>query len=116
LRFVDERHEELLRRLALNDESTVESLLRLPVSDPADSGLDPRTRALVRLAGLVALQSSDASIGWGVTAAYAAGATDEEIVGVLVSVGPVVGLARVNAAAFALAAAMDCDLDLPGDA
>ena len=43
--------------------------------------------------------------------AVAAGATDEEIVGVLVAVAPVVGMARAGSAAPELALAVGCDLE-----
>jgi alkylhydroperoxidase/carboxymuconolactone decarboxylase family protein YurZ len=44
--------------------------------------------------------------------ALAAGATDEEIVGVLAAVAPVVGSARVNAAAPALGRALGYEVDI----
>jgi alkylhydroperoxidase/carboxymuconolactone decarboxylase family protein YurZ len=112
---VDQRHEELLRRLSINDESTVEAVMRLPLEDSRDSSLDARTRALVRVASLVALQSSEATLGWAVTSAFAGGATDDDIVGVLLAVAPVVGLPRLNRAAVAVATALGCDLDVPDE-
>ena len=105
---------ELLRRLALNDEAAVESALQMYVSEAGNSGLAPKTCALVRLAGLVALNASPATYGWSATAAFAAGATDEEIVGVLVALLPIIGVARASGAAADIAAAIGCDLDLPG--
>jgi 4-carboxymuconolactone decarboxylase len=102
--------EELLRRLALDDEAAVRSTIG------ADSGgiaLDPKSRALVRLAALLALDAGTASCRSTVECAYAAGATDEEIVGVLVAIAPTIGAARVVAAAPRLALAIDYDV---GDA
>jgi 4-carboxymuconolactone decarboxylase len=112
---VDHQYEGLLRRLALNDEMAVESALQMRLADVGNSGLAPKTSALVRLAGLVALQASSSSYQWSVSAAFAAGATDEEVVGVLVALAPVIGVARVNRAAVDVAAAIGCDLDLPPD-
>jgi alkylhydroperoxidase/carboxymuconolactone decarboxylase family protein YurZ len=109
-RLVNQTHEELLRRLALNDEAAVDVALEMNLSDVQSPGLEPKTWALVRLAGLIALQSAPSSYEWGVTAALAAGATDEEVIGVLVALTPVVGLARVNRAAVEVAAAIGCDL------
>jgi 4-carboxymuconolactone decarboxylase len=111
--LVDTRLEEVLRRLALNEDATVESALQMPVSDDEAEVLDAKTVALVRLASLIALQSSPSSYGWGVDAAFGAGATEAEIVGVVTVVAPVVGVARVNRAAADLAAALGSDLDLP---
>jgi 4-carboxymuconolactone decarboxylase len=96
---VNPAHEDLLRRLALSDEGALESLLGMALDDPDPTGLDAKTVALVRLAGLVALESAPASFQWGVTAALAVGATDGEVVGVLAALAPVVGIVRVNAAA-----------------
>jgi 4-carboxymuconolactone decarboxylase len=126
-------HESLLRRLALNEEDALESLLgtaltgveltgvELAGADPvagldADpAGLDAKAAALVRLAGLVAIESAPASYQWSVAAALAAGATDAEVVGVLVALTPVVGVVRVNVAAPEVALAMGCDLSVPGN-
>jgi len=89
--------------LALNDEAAVESILGAVSVDIGDGVLDVKTHALARLCALIALQSADASYEWAVSVALAAGATDEEIVGALVAVAPIVGLARMNSAAVALA-------------
>lgn len=107
-------HEDLLRRLALNDERVLESVLGTALPDHEPSGLDAKTLALVRLAGLVAVDSAPASYQWIVAAALAAGATDGEVVGVLMALVPIVGAVRVNAAAPEVALAIGCDLGLPG--
>jgi 4-carboxymuconolactone decarboxylase len=113
---VDQRQEEFLRRLALNDEAVVESSLQMSLADVGSSGLDPKTHALVRLGGLVAMRSSQSSYEWSVAAALAAGATEDEIIGVLVALAAVVGVARVNSAAVGVATAIGCDLGLGNDA
>jgi hypothetical protein len=51
-------HEESLRRLALQDEQCIQSLLGIRLSDHRTAGLDPRAHALVRLAALIALGAS----------------------------------------------------------
>lgn len=107
------QHEDLLRRLALNDEGAIGSVFALPASGADPSGVDAKTYALVRLAGLIAIGSSSASYQWSVASSVAAGATDDEIIGVLTAVAPIVGLARVNSAAPEVALAIGCDLDLP---
>jgi alkylhydroperoxidase/carboxymuconolactone decarboxylase family protein YurZ len=111
---LDARLEELLRRLALNDDATVEAALGMPVSDLGGGLLDAKICALVQLAALIALQSSSpSSFGWSVEAAFASGATEAEIVGVIVAAAPMVGVARVNRAAAEIATAVGYDLDLP---
>jgi 4-carboxymuconolactone decarboxylase len=107
---VDPEHEDLLRRLALNEEAALESLLGMRLDDAEQTGLDARTAALVRLAGLVALECSPASYQWGVAAALAVGATDGEVLGVLAALAPVVGIPRVNAAAPEVALAIGYDV------
>jgi len=103
--------ERLLRLLALNDEATVSAVVGASLTAQDTPALDDKTRALVRLAGLIALEAAPASYQWGVASAVAAGATDEEIVGVLVAVAPVVGMVRAGSAAPALALAVGCDLE-----
>ena len=106
-------HEELLRRLALNDERAVESMLGTDVGSAGRAGLDAKTRALARVAALVAAESVLASYQWAVDAAMAVGASEEDIVDVLIEVGPIVGLARLTSAASELALALGYDIDAP---
>ena len=73
--------------------------------------LDPRTLALVRLAALVAVGGEVPSYGAAADAAVDAGASAAEVVDVLVGVLPVVGAARVVAAAPRLAMALGYDTD-----
>jgi alkylhydroperoxidase/carboxymuconolactone decarboxylase family protein YurZ len=110
---VDQRSEELLRRLAINDEAAVGAALLMNVSETHESGLDAKTAALVRLASLVSLPSSPQSYEWGVATALDSGASDDEVVGVLAVVAPVVGMARINRAAAEIATAVGCELDPP---
>jgi alkylhydroperoxidase/carboxymuconolactone decarboxylase family protein YurZ len=102
-------HEDLLRRLALNDEDAAGRVLGSSIGAGAP-GLDDRTRALVRLAGLVAVASTPASYEWAVSAAVAAGASDDEIVGVVAALAPIVGTARTSAAAAGIAASQGYEL------
>jgi alkylhydroperoxidase/carboxymuconolactone decarboxylase family protein YurZ len=107
------RREEFLRRLALNEEGVLEDVLGAGL-DAGAGGLDDKTLALSRLAALIALDSATASYQWGVAAAHAAGATDDEIVAVLAAVSPIVGAARTTAAAPELAVAIGEEIDVPG--
>ena len=100
-----------MRRLALNDESTVETVLGADVADLGGSGLGARTTALLRLAALVATDSPSASYQWGVGVALAAGASEDEIVDLLLVLAPIVGVARVTAAAPELGVALGYDMD-----
>ena len=106
--------EQLLRRLALNDEKVVGSVLARPAGVSAPRALDRKAEALVQVGALLSVGAPTASLRWTVEHAQATGATDEEILGVLVAIGPVVGLARVVAGAPMLALAMGYEIDDEG--
>src|SRR5262245_31216806 len=103
--------EETLLRLSMNEPSSVNTLLAESIAETREPVLDGRTRALVRLAALVAIDAAPASYECAVDAARAAGATSEDLVGVLVAIGPTVGLARLVAAAPLLARSIGYDVD-----
>jgi 4-carboxymuconolactone decarboxylase len=103
--------EERLRRLALQDEAFVESVLAMRLDNSRASGLDPKTHALVRLGALVALGAAPVSFQCTIDAALAAGASDDEIVGALIAVAPVVGFAKVISATPKIAMSMGYDID-----
>jgi 4-carboxymuconolactone decarboxylase len=104
-------HEELLRRLAINDDTVLETVLSPVCTNAFPSSLDAKASGLLRLAALIASEAGGASYEWGVANAQEAGATDEDIVAVLVAIAPVVGLARVVTATPRLAKAMGYDVD-----
>ena len=111
---VDRRHEELLRRLAVHSDEVLESVLGMYLSERAGPGLDPRTGGLVRLAGCVSSGASPQSYEWCVSTALDAGATVEDVVGVLVALAPIIGVSRVNRAAPDIALALGIEIDVPG--
>ena len=76
-------HEESLRRLVLHDEGWIQSMLGIHLRDNQAAGLDPRTQALVRLGGLVAMGAAPLSYHWAAEAALDAGATAEDVVNTL---------------------------------
>jgi 4-carboxymuconolactone decarboxylase len=104
-------HERWLRSLAVNDEATAASILDVQADPDELSTMDSKTRALVRLGAVVALGASPVTYQWAAQVALAAGATDDEIVGTLIAVGPVSGVTRVVSAAPAVAIALDYNID-----
>jgi len=103
--------ERLLRRLALNDEKVVGLVLSRSAGASAPRALDRKAEALVQVGALLSVGAPTASLRWTVEHAQSTGATDEEILGVLVAIGPAVGLARVVAGAPQLALAMGYEID-----
>ena len=104
-------YKETLRRLSLNDERFVESVLGIQRGPLAISRLDQKTQALVRLGASLAIDAAPSSYQANVEVALAAGASIDEIVGTLIAVGPTIGLARVVSAAPELALALGYDVD-----
>jgi alkylhydroperoxidase/carboxymuconolactone decarboxylase family protein YurZ len=103
--------ERLLRRLALNDEGSVEMVLARGSRAGAGATLVPKVDLLVRLGALLALGAATTSLRATVERAKRAGATDDEIVGVLIAVAPAVGQARVVSTAPKLATAIGYQLE-----
>ena len=90
---------EILAGIAAGRAEMLESVLALQERGGEITGLDGRTFALVKIAVLIALDAPPASYAWQVADAIDAGATAEDIVGVLRAVAPQVGGPRVVAAA-----------------
>jgi 4-carboxymuconolactone decarboxylase len=104
-------HKEQLRRLALHDDGLIRSMLTIDLGEVEGSGLDPKSSMLVRLGALVAAEGPWICYQREVQWALATGATADEIVGTLLAVAPITGVARVLAAAPEVALALDYDLD-----
>jgi 4-carboxymuconolactone decarboxylase len=103
---------DMIRGVARHEPDILESLLQARVENLEASGLDPRTYSLTSIAALVASGASPASYIWHVGLALDAGVTAEEILGLLVALGPTVGTTRVVAAAPEIATALGVDLEL----
>ena len=103
-------HEDTLLRLAIREDAYVDAVLASEAANLAASHQDAKTHALVRLAALVSVDATTPSYLASVDAARGSGATDDEIVGTLVALIPVVGVARVVSAAPKLGLALGFDL------
>jgi 4-carboxymuconolactone decarboxylase len=99
-----------LRKLAVRDEQYIEALLQTDRANPTLAGIDERTHALIRIGALIALDASAPAYMDSVNKARRAGATDEEIVGTLITLLPTVGVARVVTAAPNLGLALGYDV------
>ncbi|MGA9859734.1 MAG: hypothetical protein WBQ18_17855 [Solirubrobacteraceae bacterium] len=103
--------EDLLRRLALNDERVLGMVLTHEVGGEGASALESKVELLVRLAALLAVGAPTTSLREAVSRAESAGASTDELVGVLVALGPTIGLAGLVASASRLAVAIGYDLE-----
>jgi hypothetical protein len=72
-------------------------------------GLDRRTRMLVRLGALLAVDAATSSLRWAVELASTSGAGDDAMAAVLVSAGGTAGSAQLVASASRLAQALDLE-------
>jgi 4-carboxymuconolactone decarboxylase len=97
--MVDDATRDALVGLAAGDIEVLREILTLREAEQENSGLDPRSFGLVKIAALVALDSPPASYLWQVASVLDAGATPAEILGVLRAVAPQVGGPRLVAAA-----------------
>ena len=100
---------QVLRKLAIGDDALLHRALADGSADDID-WLEPKTRALVCIAALIAVDGCEASYLPAVDAARAAGSTDEEIVACLLAALRVLGAARVVSAAPKLGLALGYDV------
>ena len=100
-----------LRRLALRDDRYIDALLSEEQANVTLAGIDARSHALARIAALIAMDAATPSYMSAVQAGIKAGASYDEIVGTLIAVMPIVGVARVVAAAPNLGLALGYDVN-----
>ncbi len=94
---MDPAQRELLRRLALNDERALHEVIS--GSNPRLAELiDDKTRALVRLAGVITVGPEETSLRAAVDVARGSGARDEEILGTVISIAPMLSGTRISVA------------------
>src|SRR4030081_1412775 len=107
----NDEQRERLQDISDNDDTAIADLVAIRVAEAVDdSDLDAKTFSLVNIAALVATGGDEASYLLHVTAAIDAGASVDEITGVLTAVGPNVGVFKMVAAADPLATALGINL------
>jgi alkylhydroperoxidase/carboxymuconolactone decarboxylase family protein YurZ len=104
-------YQERLRSIALSDDRFVASVLGMGQDTIRESGLDPKTHAMVKLAALVTVNAAPSSYIATAELALASGASVDEIVGILIAIAPTIGLGRAVAAAPDLGLALGYDVD-----
>ena len=110
---VDDATRTALAELALGDPELLGEGLEMRAKLLRQSGLDPRSFALVKIAALMALDAPPASYLWQVGNALDDGVTAEDLIGVLRAVAPQIGGPKTVAAAPELMVALG--LALPED-
>jgi 4-carboxymuconolactone decarboxylase len=103
---------ESLQGLAQGDPTKLGFLQSVIENSFKESGLDPQTFMLVRMAALATLDAAPASWLMNIAVSGEAGLEPERILGTLIAIAPVIGTARIVSAAgsimkaFALAEAI----------
>ena len=90
---------ESLQGLSQGDATKLGFLQDFIVHSYTESGLDPQTFMLVRMAALATLDAAPASWMMNIAASGEAGLDPELILGTLIAIAPVIGTARVVSAA-----------------
>jgi len=91
--------QESLQGLSEGDVSRLDFLRDLIARSYTESGLDPQTFMLVRIAALATLDAAPASWLMNIAVSGEAGLEPEMILGTLTAIAPVIGTARVVSAA-----------------
>ena len=91
--------QESLQGLAQGDFSMLDALKDLVAVSYVESGLDPQTFMLVRMAALATLDAAPASWLMNIEVGSEAGLTAEQMLGTLIAIAPVIGTARIVSAA-----------------
>ena len=100
----------ILDALAHGDPDLLAAGLEVRAEWKDRSGLDARSYALVKLAAIIALDAPPASYLWQVSNALDAGATPEDLLGVLIAIAPQIGGPKLVAAAPELMVALGLSL------
>jgi len=90
---------ETLRVLSEGDSRVFDTLMHMSEGTLEESGLDPETFMLVRIAALATLDAAPASWLVNLKISGEAGVPPERILGTLIAVAPLVGTARIMSAA-----------------
>jgi 4-carboxymuconolactone decarboxylase len=107
---VDKATSDALLSLAMGEGGILGEAMEMREQLRAESSLDAKTFALVKIAALVALDAPPASYLFQVQGALDAGAMPREILGVLTAVAPQTGMTRVVSAAPEIMIALGLEL------
>jgi len=97
----------ILEALSEGDLTIVKTLLRMTEGSFEESGLDPQSHMLVRLAALATMGAAPISWLINMRVSGEAGLAPEQLLGTLVAIAPVIGTARVVSAAGSIVQALE---------
>lgn len=97
---------ETLQVLAEGNLGVLDTLMHMTEGTLEESGLDPETFMLVRLAALTTLDAAPASWLVNLKVSGEAGIPPERVVGTLIAIAPVIGTARIVSAAGSIVRAL----------
>jgi hypothetical protein len=102
--------------LSLHDQGYLDGVRSAALGGADSARLDARACSLGRMAALFAIDAPESSYGWATSAALACGVTSDELVELLIALAPLIGSARVVAAApkLGLALGYDVEADIEG--
>ena len=101
--------------MAEGDNRVLDTVLQMNEGTLESSGLDPGTYMLARIAALAAVGAPPVSYLTNLGVAGELGVTEEQVQGVLVAIAPVVGGARVAAAATSITEALGLAIAIAED-
>jgi alkylhydroperoxidase/carboxymuconolactone decarboxylase family protein YurZ len=104
-------YRDILQRMVVNDRRLMSDQLWRNLGPSETFGLDERCHVIARLGALAAHDGSVQTFRWVIGDALAAGMTEDDIVGVVLAIAPIIGFARVANIAPKVALALDFDLE-----
>jgi 4-carboxymuconolactone decarboxylase len=99
----------VVKDFASGNRPVIEGMVEFQMQNIENSGLDPKTHAMVRLAALVSEGASRGSYALELPVAAESGVTREDVAGLLVALAPTVGAARIIEGAAKIAGGLDID-------
>ena len=105
-----------LQALSEGDLTLVNTLLRMTEGSFEESGLDPQSHMLVRLAALATMDAAPISWLINMRVSGEVGLAPEQLLGTLVAIAPVIGTARVVSAAGSIVQALELAKNLSASA
>jgi hypothetical protein len=106
-----EEQQNKLQSISRQDEEFLETLTDIQIMNIENSGLEPKAHSLCSLAALISVDAPIASYAWQTAVAEESGVTVDDVIGVLITLAPTVGMAHIVAAATKLSIVYDVEVE-----